>query len=263
MGFLEQFHHSIYGSNDSPKLVFLHGLMGFSGNWRRITPAFEKDYQILTYDQRGHGRSMKPASGYEPEDYAQDLVQILDELNWEKVHLVGHSMGGRNAQNFTAQFPHRVEKLVIEDIGPDTNPEAVQRIEKIVLGAPTPFHDKKTAKEFFYNSYQNASLGAYLYSNIEEKPDGTLDWRFSPKAILDSVRLGRAQERWSELAGLKVPTLLIRGENSDELPRDVYEKSLTLNKLIQGVEIKNSGHWVHFDQPDLFIEAIKNFFSKI
>ncbi|MGE3973871.1 MAG: alpha/beta fold hydrolase [Bdellovibrionales bacterium] len=260
MGFLEQFHHSIYGLESSPKLVFLHGLMGFAGNWRRITPAFEKDFQILTYDQRGHGRSFKPSGGYRPEDYADDLAKILEELGWEKIHLVGHSMGGRNAQNFAARFPQRVVKLVIEDIGPDTSEAAVQKIVDIIERAPTPFTDKVMAKDFFYNNYKDVSLGAYLYSNIEEKPNKTFDWRFSKEAILESVRLGRAQERWDELKSLKMPTLLIRGEKSEELPRDVYEKALTVNPLVKGVEIAGSGHWVHFDKPDEFIQALKKFF---
>src|SRR4051812_15656878 len=117
---LSQFHHQIAGNPAGHKLVFLHGLMGSASNWRKITPAFENDYQILIYDQRGHGRSFKPISGYTPADFAGDLKNIIDELGWEKIHLVGHSMGGRNALEFAQLFPRRIDHLVIEDITPGT-----------------------------------------------------------------------------------------------------------------------------------------------
>jgi pimeloyl-ACP methyl ester carboxylesterase len=51
-------------------------------------------------------------------DYAGDLKGILDELGWQKIHLVGHSMGGRNAFHFAGLYPERVQKLVVEDISP-------------------------------------------------------------------------------------------------------------------------------------------------
>lgn len=119
MGYLENFNYSITGQgNEAPKLVFLHGVMGFGLNWRTITKVFDPYFRCLVYDQRGHGRSFHPESGYAPEDYANDLEQILEELSWNKISLVGHSMGGRNALEFAHRFSARVEKLVIEDIGP-------------------------------------------------------------------------------------------------------------------------------------------------
>jgi len=59
-----------------------------------------------------------PQSGYSPADYASDLEAILDELAWDAIHLVGHSMGGRVQFHFAAENPQRVTRLVIEDIGP-------------------------------------------------------------------------------------------------------------------------------------------------
>src|SRR5690606_32763910 len=108
---------------------------------------------ILTYDQRGHGRSFKPESGYSPEDYANDLEKILNELGWERIHLVGHSMGGRNALSFASRFPQRVISLVIEDISPESNPGDVARYEKLLNRVPTPFQSKKDAKDFLLNDF--------------------------------------------------------------------------------------------------------------
>lgn len=237
--------------------------MGYAGNWMRVTPSFEKAFHILTYDQRGHGRSMKPEHGYSPEDYASDLVKILDELGWNKINLVGHSMGGRNAMSFASQYPQRVERLVIEDIGPDANQAAVSRIHKLLEGVPTPFADKRLAKEFLMNKIPDPALGMYLYSNLEEKLDGSFDWRFSKSAILESVDLGRAKDRWDQIRKLTMPTLIIRGENSEEFPKLVFDKIGTINPKIKQVEIPGSGHWVHFDKPDEFIKVVNDFLARV
>lgn len=259
MSFLNQFHYQIYGQESSPKLVFLHGLMGFGANWRKIVSGLEDRFQILTFDQRGHGRSMKPESGYAPDDYADDLLEILNQLGWQKIHLVGHSMGGRNALNFASRFPQRVISLVIEDISPESKISDVERYEKLLGRVPTPFQTKKEAKEFLLNDFGDPVLGNYFYSNLVENDEGLVDWRFSKKGILESVKMGRQVDRWNEWKSLKMPTLLVRGENSQDLPQDIYEKMLKENSRVEGVVIKNAGHWVHFDQADEFLRVLKTF----
>ena len=112
MEYLQNFNYKILGNLQSEKyLVFLHGLMGSGINWSSIAKLFAEDYQILIYDQRGHGRSFQPQEGYHPNDYAEDLYKILRELDWDKINLVGHSMGGRNALSFAQLYPDSLQKL--------------------------------------------------------------------------------------------------------------------------------------------------------
>lgn len=267
MSFLSQFHYRITGSDSLPKLVLLHGLMGFSSNWQRVIKAFESNFQILVYDQRGHGRSFKPETGYRPEDYAQDLLRICEELGWTTIHLVGHSMGGRNALCFASLHPTRVEKLIIEDISPDFALEAIQNIRQIVNAVPVPFRDRDAAKHFFENDLASAlkgsadalALGPFLQANLMTLENGQLSWRFSKKAILESLESGRAQSRWPEWRALTMPTLLVRGQNSKDLSRVTFDQMLSENPRVEGIEIPDSGHWVHFDQPELFIQALQRF----
>jgi esterase len=268
MSVLERFHHQITGKGEH-KLVFLHGVMGFSANWRRIAKAFEADHTILVYDQRGHGRSFQPPVGYGPEDYASDLNDILGELGWEKIRLVGHSMGGRAALHFTAQNPTRVTQLVMEDIGPSMYREGSSLVLDLIDSVPVPFESKKAAREWFDTRFmeifaknsKRKMLAEYLYANLMENDRKEAVWRFFEPGIRESVEAGRATERWDEVEALAVPTLVVRGERSKDLPREIYEKMLTANPLVRGVEILESGHWVHSDQPDLFTEALRRFFA--
>lgn len=252
------------------RFVFLHGLMGYGANWRKITSGLGPNDIALVYDQRGHGKSWKPLTGYSPEDYAEDLELIRQEIGWEQFYLVGHSMGGRNALVYASRFPDRVQKLLIEDIGPELRPNSIDYYRRMLDSAPTPFVSKLAAKEFFLNvfpklgfsQHQPETLGQYLYSNIIETPDGRADWRFSKEAMLLSASQGQEQDRWNDLKNLSMPTLLIRGEQSAELTHEVYEKMLACNSKIQGQVIDNAGHWVHSDQPQLFLQVMLNFFDE-
>jgi pimeloyl-ACP methyl ester carboxylesterase len=267
MSYLKNFHYQIVGNSNGQPLVFLHGLMGYSQNWRKISLAFEDSHNILLLDQRGHGKSFKPENGYAPEDYADDLLKIIDELGWQAIDLVGHSMGGRNAMNFAHRYSDRVRKLVIEDIGPNADFSAVERIKALLAIVPTPFLTKEKARIFLTGEFvekargypQPQALGQYFYANMEVKGDGSVDWRFSKGAIIKSLEAGRSRDRWEEIENLKMPCLLVRGETSADLGRSTFDEILRRNPRIMGVEIANAGHWVHFDQSEMFINSLKDF----
>lgn len=274
--YLDQFNYQIIkggGQGMTPdesrqpgltRVVFLHGLMGFGLNWRRIATNLGADCVSLLLDQRGHGKSFKPQSNYSPQDYAEDLELIRRELNWPSFILVGHSMGGRNALWYAHLFPDKVEKLLIEDIGPEAKPEAIAFYSDLIETIPTPFESKLKAKEWLLNDFLQTgygrtggqTLGHYLYANIIETESGLADWRFSRSAILESIEKGRAQDHWFVWENLSMPTLLVRGEHSRDLSAEVYQEMLDRQKLATGLVISNAGHWVHFDQADKFTQAL-------
>lgn len=264
---LGKFNAQLYGPEEGRRWVFLHGLMGFLNNWRKIIAGLESTERCLAYDQRGHGRSFKPETGYRSEDYADDLKAILDDLGWDRIVLVGHSMGARNGLNFCARFPERVEKFILEDIGPDGRSDNPDYYRDLLGSVPAPFPDRAAAKAFFHGEFQKRVktrdsadvLAAFFYANMEDREDGTVSWRFSPSAVLQSVADGLSRDRWPELRSLQVPTLLIKGEKSRELSLESYEKMLDCNHLIQGVIIPQAGHWVHSEQPQRFLAEVRRF----
>lgn len=271
MSILDNFNYRITGEDHLPKVVFLHGLMGFLNNWGSVTRRLSSKYQCLVYDQRGHGKSIKPASGYHPKDFADDLAQILEALNWPSVNLVGHSLGGRNALYFSYFYSERLKSLVIEDIGPEGDPESYLYYQKMLGAIPTPFASRTGIKEFFEQKFESdfaskenlKTIIPFLVANLEEKPNGQFDWKFSKEAIIDSVKQGRSEDLWPLIDHISVPTLYIRGQNSKDLQKSVYERVLKQNKLITGVEVSDAGHWIHADQPERFTQELEAFLDRI
>ncbi len=186
MSYLNNFYHHFYGPESGRKWVFVHGLMGYGQNWRRIIQGLEETERCLAFDQRGHGRSFQPDTGYSPEDYANDLKLVTDEIGCESFILVGHSMGGRNVLNFASRFPEKISHLVIEDIGAEGNPQAHEYYEYLLNLVPTPFASREQAKKYFFEDFVHTAktrenvqvMANYFYSNMEEKPNGTVTMKF-------------------------------------------------------------------------------------
>ena len=91
-------------------------IMGFSAaraGWTAQIPFFKKHYQVVTFDNRGVGKSDKPPGPYSTQMMADDTVGLMDHLRIEKAHVMGASMGGMIAQELAINYPDRISKLVL------------------------------------------------------------------------------------------------------------------------------------------------------
>lgn len=261
----ETLYHRVHGPNPPERtpVVFLHGLMGFAANWGKIWPKFEGDRSCLVLDQRGHGRSAKPAAGYDPSDYAGDLAALLDRLGWKRVHLVGHSMGGRVALRFCSLNANRAASLVMEDSGVESRPERTDWIRDLLSSVPTPFGDRETAKHFFEANFRTDPMtGSFLFSNLETQ-DGALRWRFHAPGMVETVEKGRATNAMKEFCLLHLPTLLVRGGRSAEFPADEAERMRDCRKGVELVTIAGAGHFVHAEKPEEFTTSLREFLNSV
>lgn len=263
--FLDTFHGHIIGEDHNPKLVFLHGLLGAAKNWLKIIPYLKEDYQVLAYDQRGHGRSkhlpINNTSSLAP--YIEDLKNILDDLCWQKIHLVGHSMGGIVATEFANQYQERISSLTVGDMPMEPRKNIGVKIESLIVSIPTPFKNQKDIELFFHKngselsgSFFNPKLfEAFLKSQLVCKKNDLWDWRFDKESVILTVRLLRKKSFYKNYFQIKAPILVIRGKNSEDLNDREYQKMLS-HPQAKGV-VLDSGHWVHIEQPFEFAKALK------
>lgn len=247
---------------NKPRLVFLHGLLGNGQNWLPVARALEEKFTILLIDQRGHGKTQEVKGDFGPQDFSEDLLGVLFELGWEKASFVGHSLGGRTLFYFASHFPERVEKVVIEDMGPHKTGAVSQGTEEMIQSIPAPFKSREAAKVFFEGRFREQKgkvLSDYMYSNLEKKENGSYDWRFNKAGALRALEIGREQDFWKDYDAIEAPLLIVRGSESEHLPKNIYESMLERNHHAQGIEIPGAGHWVHFDQSEAFIKSLLEF----
>ena len=116
--------HTVYGgSRNGPPLLLLHGIPETHVLWRKVAPALAQDYFLVMPDLRGYGDSEKPPGGddhfaYSKRAMAQDQVEVMNHLGFEKFAMVGHDRGGRAAHRMALDHPEALTKLVILDIVP-------------------------------------------------------------------------------------------------------------------------------------------------
>lgn len=252
-------------------IVFIHGLFGWSANWKPILKFFESDFHVITYDQRGHGRSNHPQTGYAFEDFAEDLDQILRKLKVPRAHLVGHSLGARVAQCFAAEFPGKTLSLVFEDMGPQSEPDSTLATQQMLLSVPVPFSCGKERDQFFKYSFhlktdiediQRQVMVNFLKANLRKNSEGLIDWRFSLNGALEALNHGLTP-RWTEYRSLNVPTLVLRGECSKHFSQETYELMLNSLSKAQGQIITHAGHWIHSQKPEIFSRHILDFLKTL
>jgi len=104
--------------NQYPKngqtVVFLHFSSGNLAQWNGIVPYFMDSYHVVTLDIRGHGKSEKPKTGYTIDNMARDVIEVMNQLEVDRAHIVGSSMGGEIAASLAANFPERIQSIVTE-----------------------------------------------------------------------------------------------------------------------------------------------------
>ncbi len=261
----KRINYQILGDDTSPKLVFLHGIMGQGRNWLSIAKKFSKDFQCLVFDQRGHGQSWHPDQGFQLGNYCEDLKSLLDHLGWkEPVYLVGHSMGGRVALFFADRYPKRIKKLVIVDIGPSANWDSMRGILEQLEFVPVPFESRDQARSFmenqFLEQYPNKMVMEFFYSSFQDR-NGEVDWVFSKHLIQQTLEQSRHKDYWAEFKRLSMPTLYIRGGLSTHLKESEFIEVLKNNSNIQGWTVEGAGHWVHAEKPMETLKIIQDFFN--
>lgn len=265
---LKSWNYKILGKKGAPRLVFLHGLMGSLNNWLKVVSYFKEHFEILIFDQRGHGRSFH-ARSYLVTDYVCDLNSLTEKLGWRKFHLVGHSLGGVVASLYVATHPAKVLSLCVEDMSMEPRKDIGIKMEKLLLAIPTPFKDKPSYEKFFKeqipllteNFFQPQLFGSFLAANIIEGEAGQKKWRFHRDGVVESLRQARVESFYPQYFSVSCPILIIRGSRSQDLPTQEYKKMLT-HKQAKGVELE-SGHWVHIEQCEGFVKALLDFIRAV
>jgi pimeloyl-ACP methyl ester carboxylesterase len=249
-----------WGLPGRPALCFLHGGSAHAHWFDLVAPAFAEQFHLVALDQRGHGESQwAEPPAYATEDFAGDLLGVMDALGWERMTVVGHSMGGHNAMGFAAWHPDRVSRLVIVDSRPTIPPERLDRMRTRGRRAPRLHPDPDSAIRAFRLLPRETVAAPELLTHLAragfvERAGGWV-YRFDPAC--NGSR--RPVDAWPLLGRITAPTLIVRGELSPVLPRDMAERLRTAIPTAALVEIPGVYHHLVLDNPAAFVRALAAF----
>jgi esterase len=238
-------------------LVLLHGLFGSADNWGSIAKHFSQHYQVISVDLRNHGRS--PHSDTQTyTDMADDLLAVLDTLGLAQVHLLGHSLGGKVAMQFATQYPGRVNKLIVVDMAMRTYPDRYTQLMNHMLAVNlSQMASRNAVDNALKDVIPNVRVRQFLLTNLV-KNEAQLQWRIN----LPALKANYAQLIAAIDVHFDQPALFIRGARSD------YVQDSDITALQQHFPLAEfvtlpTDHWVHAEQPQLFIQTVEDFLNQV
>ncbi len=237
-------------------LVLIHGLGSSTHDWDNQIAAFSKDYQVITFDLRGHGQSDKPQGPYTMAMFAADLDGLLAGLGVKQAHVVGISLGGAVAFQFALDHPNAVKTLTIVNSGPSmgvTPEQARQEIERRVG---------------LVQQHGMRAMGEALAPNLFPDPDhATLRQMFveawaanDPAAYIEATRSMQDWNVTDRIHSIQCPALILTSDQ-DYTPVALKEAYAKLMPHAELVVIPNAHHAAPIERPEAFNTALGQFLS--
>ena len=250
-------HYLDHGTDSKPPLVCIHGLTSNAHAFDALAPRLNSHYHVMALDVRGRGDSGWTAGAeYTPQNYAADLAGVLDELKIERVTLLGTSMGGMISILFAGGYPHRVEKLILNDIGPDVDPVGIARISSYVGESPTEFDNLEEVAAYYREHYPpmrtipEPELIEQVKWSVKPAENGKLTWKMDPQIRKPMRTAARPLDMWVPFARIEAPVLVIRGAESDILASRTVERMKAVIRNVESVEVTGVGHAPTLREPE-------------
>lgn len=222
-------------SSPEPPVVLVHGMGGDHSTWRPLAAALRRRGRtVVSFDMRGHGRT-GPADTYRLDDFRDDLAAVVDEIDVQRVDLVGHSLGAHTALRYAIAAPDRVRRLVLEEVPP------MPRDEADLDEAITP----------------SATLGERIRGIGALALNPVPFLRFD-RALGEPVTTAFAVAEpswWCSLQRVTAPTLVISGGRRSFLPSE-HLRDLAYALPAGDFVTIDAGHSVHRDRGDEFTGAV-------
>lgn len=250
-------HYKKFGNGKS--LIILHGLFGMLDNWITISKRIAQRHTVYLLDQRNHGRSPH-ADEFNYVMLSHDLEEFLQQQKLDKIHLIGHSMGGKAAMCFALKFPERLDKLVIVDIAPRKYNHPFFRnllnfMDKFELSS---YSNRIEIDEAFKNVIPNPVIRQFILKNISRRDDHSFDWKINVSSLYQNLDDIFAEVKSDN--SFNGPVLVVRGAKSDYI---IDEDISNISQLFPNSRLEtipNAGHWLHVEAEDAFCDVLKPFF---
>jgi aminoacrylate hydrolase len=214
-------------------VMFVSGLAGFGSFWQPQVPAFAKRFEVIIHDHRGIGQSDESRINWTVDRMAADVIGLMDALDIDRAHVVGHSTGGAIAQTLAIEHPKRLASIVLSASWTkvDAYFRRVYALRKEILQRLGPSAYVQAATLFLYPSWWIARNN----EKLRQAEAQNLALLAPVEVIAGRIDAILAFDRTADLARIKTPTLVVGAE--DDLVTPCYF-SEELARLIPAAEIK-------------------------
>ncbi len=240
-------------------LIILHGLFGSLDNWMTLSKRFGEQYEVYILDARNHGFS--PHSDlFDYEVMAKDLYDFILQKRIENPIIIGHSMGGKTAMQFSMNYPNMLSKLIVADIAPKPYPVHHGEILNGMHALDFKVIKSRQAADDELSKYiPELSTRQFILKNLYWKEKDQLAWKFNLPVLSETIEM--VGYELNNVKPIEIPTLFLRGTRSNYILESDFSliESIFTNSTIKSI---NTGHWLHAEAPELFYELVTSFLAE-
>jgi pimeloyl-ACP methyl ester carboxylesterase len=265
-----RFHYLDWGRT-GPPILFLHGGGLTAHTYDLVCLALRPKYHCISLDQRGHGDSeWSPVNDYSTASHVRDISAFIDRMGWERLVLVGMSMGGLNSIAYAGSNSHRLAGLVIVDVGPELRNVGTDRLRDFRTAPPAlDSVDEFVERAMQFNPRRDPKLlRRSLLHNLRQRPDGKWTWKWDPGPRIQAAQKPYDSRTafsflWDDVERIDAATLVLRGADSDVFHDEDAQKLVSRLAHARWVKIPDAGHTVQGDNPAAMVAAMRGFLTDI
>jgi pimeloyl-ACP methyl ester carboxylesterase len=242
-------------SGEGRPIIFTHGASWNHLQWRKQVDFLSGQYQVITWDVRGHGHSTLPDGPVDSEDFSADLIALMDNLNLDNAIICGLSMGGHISLQTAIRYPDRVKGLILMGTPCSNTFNLYEKVFVPVNRFSSRLIPLQTSGEIQAKMLSKFNPDNYQYITEAFSMLSRENWN----RVWDAVT---RMESKNDLHKVKCPTLLLIGEH-DSMTK--YQQDY-IHQHIVGSELRviaNAHHGTNLDNPSAVNQAILDFIQKL
>ena len=243
-------------------ILCVHGITANCRCWDVLANVLAPEYRVLAMDLRGRGRSDKPAKGYNLESHLGDLNGLMDDLGIDRAVVMGHSLGAFISLAFAAQFPKRVDRLILVDGGGYLSKKQMDNVfqgikpslDRLTKVFPSAEAYLAAMKQAPYIQPWSAEIEGYYCYEIESN-EGGVRTNIHPSHIAEEDENIRKVKSAAFYSQVRCPVLILRAplgllsEKDILLPEDVIDRMIRQIPDARRFDVAGMNHYGIVFQP--------------
>jgi pimeloyl-ACP methyl ester carboxylesterase len=251
-------HHLDYGGEGDP-IVLVHGVLGQAWSWQGVAPELTRHGRVVAVDLRGYGDSQWSAAGdYATASFASDLSGLANQHGWDRIRLVGFSLGGLVGLALWEQHRRLLERLVMIDL-PPVSAKADTEIPPVVM-AVSDHHAALAAESSAAPRAPHTLIEMMASHGWRPGPDGMLIRKHDP--FFAQRWPFRAENWWDTVDRIDIPLLFVHAADSQVCSAGQAQDVVARAKSGRLATITDSGHLVPLEQPQQLVRHVVEFLEE-
>ncbi len=248
-------YYEVYGPEDAPSIVFIHGLASDNKMFHKQVEEFAKDYKIIILNLPGHGKSFKTEKYFDFQTPAKCILELLDDLNISKTNIAGTSLGGFISQYIAYKYPERIHSIAVDGCIPlhleiKKSVKVLAKFYSIFIRITPIVITKFVTKKLLIKSKESQKFFQRAFSRTNKK-----------NLILLSEGIKREILRGID-SPIEQKTLVAHGEYEISLIKNMCEEWKNTQNNVEYIKFPKVGHLAVIENPEIYNKAVKEFFDR-